>query len=176
MSKVHFVFTWIVLILLCSASQTLSHCEMPCGIYGDEIRFYIIEEHIATIEKSMNMIVELSQDEDEGEEKEEETNYNQLVRWINNKEQHADYIQDIVSQYFMTQRVKPASEEDSEQYERYIEKLTLLHKMLIVAMKAKQTTDLENVEELRSLLTNFRTAYFGAERGEHRPPEKGHEH
>jgi nickel superoxide dismutase len=158
------------------APHIFPHCEIPCGIYGDEVRFYIMEEHIATIEKSMNMIVEFSRDEDEGEEEEAETNYNQLVRWINNKEQHANYIQDIVSQYFMTQRVKPVSEEDSEQYEKYIEKLTLLHHMLIFAMKAKQSTDLENVEELRALLTNFRTAYFGSQRGEHRPPDKRHEH
>jgi len=168
MNKVHFVFTCIVLISLCCASQTLSHCQMPCGIYGDEVRFYIIEEDIATIEKAMQMIVELSSGDS--------VNYNQLVRWIDNKEQHADDIQDIVAQYFMTQRVKPVSEKDAEQYEKYIEKITLLHKMLIYAMKAKQTTDLENVEELKSLLANFRIAYFGAERGEHRPPEKGHEH
>jgi nickel superoxide dismutase len=153
---------------LLTAPHVSSHCEIPCGIYGDEVRFYIIEEHIATIEKSMQMIVELSQ--------EDSVNYNQLVRWIDNKEQHADDIQDVVSQYFMTQRIKPVSEEDSEKYEKYTEKFTLLHKMLIYAMKAKQTTDLENVKELRSLLTNFRTAYFGAERGEHRPPDKGHEH
>jgi hypothetical protein len=42
--------------------------------------------------------------------------------------------------------------------------------MLVYAMKTKQSTDLENVEQLRSLLATFRTAYFGAERGEHRPP------
>lgn len=35
----------------------------------------MIEEHISTIEKSMTMIVELPQ---------EDTNYNQLLRWINN--------------------------------------------------------------------------------------------
>jgi len=126
----------------------------------------MIEEHIITIEKSMKMIAELS--------KEEEENYNQLVRWVNNKEQHANYIQEIVSQYFMTQRVKPVEQENEEQYKMYVEKMTRLHKMLIYAMKAKQTTNLENVKELKSLLASFRAVYFGAERGEHRPPQKGH--
>lgn len=150
--------------LLLIAPRSFSHCEIPCGIYGDEIRFYIIEEHIATIEKSMKMIVELS--------KEEEVNYNQLVRWVNNKEQHANYIQEIVSQYFMTQRVKPVGEENAKQYKKYVEKMTLLHKMLIYAMKVKQTTDLENVKALKSLSASFRTAYFGTEHIEHRPPDK----
>jgi len=156
----------IVVLLLCSTGQILAHCEIPCGIYGDEIRFYILEEHIQTIEKSMTMIKELSK---EGQE-----NYNQLVRWIDNKETHAGYFQDIVSQYFMTQRVKPMDPED-EQYQKYLEKITLLHKMLIAAMKTKQTTDVEITKELRSLLDRFRIAYFGAERGEHRPPHGNHE-
>jgi len=154
----------LILISLCSAAQARAHCEIPCGIYGDEVRFYILEEHIATIEKSMTMITELSQ---EGEK-----NYNQLVRWINNKETHAEFFQDIISQYFMTQRVTPVEPRD-EQYQKYIEKITLLHMLLITAMKAKQTTDPEIVKELTSLLDRFRTAYFGAPRGEHRPPQEG---
>jgi nickel superoxide dismutase len=158
-------------LALLTAPQAHSHCEIPCGIYGDEMRFSILEEHIATIEKSMNMIVELSRDEDGGEEEGEETNYNQLVRWINNKEQHADQIQEIVSQYFMTQRVKPIDEESEEACKMYMEKISRLHKMLYYAMKAKQTTDLEHVKTLRSLVASFRTIYFGTEQGEHRQPE-----
>ncbi len=166
MNKIRFLLTWIVLTSLCSATQTLAHCEIPCGIYGDEVRFYILEEHIATIEKSMQMITELSQDE--------QRDYHQLVRWIDNKETHAGYLQDVVAQYFMTQRVKPVAEED-EAYQGYLEKITLLHQMLIYAMKTKQGTDLENVTQLRTLLATFRTAYFGAERGEHRAPHEGHQ-
>jgi nickel superoxide dismutase len=107
------------------------------------------------------MIVELSA---EGEK-----NYNQLVRWIDNKETHAGYFQDIISQYFMTQRIKPLGPEE-EHYQSYIEKITLLHQMLITAMKTKQTTDVEVARELQGQLERFRTLYFGSEPGEHRPP------
>ena len=48
----------------------------------------------------------------------------------------------------------------AEAYEKYIRKLTLLHKMLFFSMKTKQTTDLSNVEKLRTLLSEFRDAYF----------------
>ena len=112
----------VVSIVSLIAPGAFSHCEIPCGIYGDEIRFYMIEEHLATIEKSMKMISELS--------KEEDKNYNQLVRWINNKEQHADDIQEIVCQYFMTQRVKPVAEENGEKHKKYLVKIAVLHKML----------------------------------------------
>jgi len=81
-------------------------------------------------------------------------NYNQIVRWVSNKEGHADEIQHIVSQYFMIQRIKP----DQKQYP---EKLAILHKMLLAAMHCKQTTDLAHVETLRSLLKNFEALYFG---------------
>jgi nickel superoxide dismutase len=164
MNKPYQLIALIILIPLCSASQARAHCEIPCGIYGDEVRFYILEEHIATMEKSMTMIAELSQ---EGEK-----NYNQLVRWIDNKETHAEYFQDIISQYFMTQRVMPVEPQD-EQYQKYIEKITLLHKLLIAAMKAKQSTDPEIARELTSLLDRFRTVYFGAPQGAHRPPQEG---
>jgi len=155
----------IILMSLGCASRARAHCEIPCGIYGDEVRFYLLEEHIATIEKSMNMIAELSAETD--------VNYNQLVRWIDNKETHAEYFQEIIAQYFMTQRVKPV-EPDDEHYQSYLEKITLLHRLLIGAMKAKQTTDPETAKELTSLLNRFRTAYFGARPGEHRLPPESH--
>jgi nickel superoxide dismutase len=130
-----------------------SHCELPCGIYGDGTRITMLEEDIATVEKSMAMITELS--------KEGDKNYNQLVRWVNNKEKHADLIQECVSQYFMTQRIKPADESKPAEHKKYLNELSLLHEMLIYAMKAKQTTDPVNVDKLRSLLQAFKTSYLG---------------
>jgi nickel superoxide dismutase len=153
----------IIFLSLGWLSQAQAHCQIPCGIYGDEVRFYLLDEYIVTIEKSMNMIVELSGEADK--------NYNQLVRWIDNKETHAEYFQEIISQYFMTQRVKPAEPED-EHYRDYVEKITLLHQLLIEAMKAKQTTDVAVTKELTSLLSRFRKAYFGVLPGAHRPPQE----
>ena len=129
------------------------HCEIPCGIYNDEVRITLLAEHITTIEKSINKIQALTADKN--------VNQNQLVRWINNKEHHADEFQHIVFQYFMTQRIKPADKKDTKNYSSYITKLTLLHEMLIYAMKSKQSTDLENIKKLRTLLDQFRTAYLG---------------
>lgn len=122
-----------------------AHCEIPCGIYDDEMRVKMISEHITTIEKSMNEIVKIEQDQHH--------NANQLVRWVTNKEDHANQLQEIVTQYFMTQRIKL----DTDQYDK---KLGLLHQLLIYSMKAKQTTDLENVEKLKSVTDQFKNLYF----------------
>jgi nickel superoxide dismutase len=130
---------------LAFAQTARAHCEIPCGIYDDRARVQLIAEHIGTIEKSIKQVLDLQQAE--------QVNYNQLVRWIVNKENHATEIQTIVSQYFMTQRIKP----DTEQYAR---KIAVLHQMLITAMKCKQTTELKYVAELRELLQTFDQLYF----------------
>jgi nickel superoxide dismutase len=142
-----------MLLLLVSLPMAFSHCEIPCGIYNDPMRMDMMAEDITTIEKSMKEIKELSA---QGEK-----NYNQLVRWIINKDNHADYFSEIVTQYFMAQRITPAEESNPKAYKEYVHKLTLLHKMMVFAMKCKQTTDLQNVEQLKTLLAQFRAAYLG---------------
>ena len=143
--------TLVALVIL--SSIVYSHCQIPCGIYDDPQRFNMMAENITTIEKSMKQITELSQ--------ENKPNMNQVVRWVQNKEEHADEIGHIVTFYFMSQRIKPVSKSDDKTYAEYVHKLTLLHEMLVYSMKAKQTTDLSNVEKLRALLKEFETAYLG---------------
>jgi len=143
---------FVLILCLSCAAQVFAHCQIPCGIYDDEARIKMISEHIMTIEKSMNNIIELS--------RAKKIDYNQLVRWVNNKETHAGYIQDIVSEYFMYQRVSPVLEAGTERYADYISQLTLLHSMGVYAMKAKQGLELSDLDELRSLLKSFEKAYF----------------
>lgn len=152
----------IAALALTGATQVGAHCQVPCGIYDDELRVQLIEEHITTIEKSMTQIAALA--------KETPVNYNQLVRWIDNKEKHAQEIQTIVADYFLCQRLKAPDSREGEPWARYVEQLTTLHQVQVAAMKAKQTTDVANVEALRSLVKAFRSAYFGEE-GSH-----GHSH
>jgi nickel superoxide dismutase len=146
MKKLAVTLTLFFAALLMTAAVAGAHCEIPCGIYDDQVRAELIAEHITTIEKSMRQI--------EGLSKADPINYNQLVRWINNKELHANKLQEIVTQYFMTQRIKLDAD-------KYNEKIGVLHQMLVYAMKAKQTTDLAHIEKLRSLLKEFHKLYFG---------------
>ena len=143
----------IISMFAAIAGYVYAHCQIPCGIYDDDARAEMIAEHIKTIDKAMKQITTLSA--------ETEKNYNQIVRWVQNKETHADEIAEIVTQYFMAQRIKPAESKDKEAYESYIANLTILHEMLVVSMKAKQTTDVKQVEELKTLLDRFRQTYKG---------------
>jgi nickel superoxide dismutase len=145
MKKIYLYVLAAVFYLFVSTNNVSAHCEIPCGIYDDQMRVTMIAEHISTIEKSMNQILEI--------QKEKNHNANQLVRWVMNKENHADELQEIVSQYFMTQRIKF----DAKEYDK---KVGLLHQMLVYAMKCKQTTDLENIKKLREALKGFEALYF----------------
>ena len=147
MKSTIFTTTFTLLITLIVASRVSAHCEIPCGIYDDELRIKAISEDAQTIEKAMRQIEELGG--------QTPVNYNQLIRWVTNKETHADDIQHHVSQYFLTQRIKPDSH-------NYSEKLATLHQILIESMKCKQTTDTDHVVRMRKLLEKFTNLYFTA--------------
>lgn len=148
----------LALIILTALTSPLwvqpaaAHCEIPCGIYDDEARFKSMLEHATTIEKSMMEIDRLSN--------ESPANYHMIARWTVNKEEHAQELQDIVSVYFLTQRVKTPDPDDSAAWADYVEHTTLLHQLLVAAMKCKQTTDLANVEKVRDLVAEYKAHYF----------------
>ena len=135
-----------VLLAALASVSAFAHCEIPCGIYDDQLRVKLMYEHLTTIEKSMKQATEIAG--------KSPVDYNQLVRWITNKETHADELQHIVTQYFMTQRIKF----DAGNYDK---KLAALHKILVYAMKCKQTTDLENVQKAREAVKEFEELYLG---------------
>lgn len=124
-----------------------AHCQIPCGIYDDGTRITLLREHVITIQKSMREIQRL--------EKEGLQYSNQLIRWVMNKEDHANKFQDIVTQYFMAQRIKL----DADKYEQ---KIGLLHELLVMAMKCKQSTDLGLTQELMDLIHDFEHLYMGS--------------
>lgn len=159
MKKAAIVLAVSAATFLGSYQIALSHCEIPCGIYNDKARIVLIQEHITTVEKSMKQITALSE--------ESPVNYNQLIRWVTNKEEHCSKIQHIVTQYFMTQRVKPAPTGDAATQRKYLKQLTTLHAMLLSAMKSKQTTDTTHTDNLRKQVMEFAEAYFSPEDLEH---------
>ncbi len=142
----------VLMFAIAGVSQVLAHCEIPCGIYDDAMRIKMLAEHITTMEKCLSEIKVL--------QSADKPDANQLVRWITNKDAHAVQFQEIVWQYFMTQRIKPVKP-GSDGYDKYIRELTLLHQMCVYAMKVKQSSDPENIKKLRELLKDFQDSYLG---------------
>ncbi|MFT4641853.1 MAG: nickel superoxide dismutase [Verrucomicrobiales bacterium] len=136
------------------AASALAHCQIPCGIYDDAARFKALAEHITTIEKSITEITALS-----GKDKLTPTEQNQLVRWVSNKESHANEFADIVTKYFLQQRIKPAPAGDAKAEAASAVHLKLLHQMLVGAMKCKQNADAATTASLKTALDAFEKAY-----------------
>lgn len=148
-----FTLTLLSLILTLNFTQKSSaHCEIPCGIYEDQTRISLIKEHITTIDKSIKVINDMTS--------KSSFDYNQLVRWIMNKEEHANKIQEIVTQYFMTQRIKYSDSMSDHDKDMYNQQLSLLHQMLVLSMKCKQSTDLKNTDDLLNAVEAFEAIYF----------------
>ena len=124
------------LMSLLFVPNAMAHCQIPCGIYDDHAQVASMRQDVATIHKAVDMIVGLAG-------KTDPQSQNQLVRWVMNKEQHAQNIIDSISDYFLTQRVK-ASQED------YAERLQKHHAVIVAAMRAKQNADPEVVDELKA--------------------------
>ncbi len=141
------------LILIAPTPAVDAHCQIPCGIYDDEARFTHMGEILTTIEKSMQQIGELSAKAGE--------NTNQLVRWVQNKEDHAEELAGILRSYFLQQRIKFPAEGDEKARARYLSMLETIHRMLVHTMKAKQTTDVAHVASLRTLLDELHKTYGG---------------
>ena len=113
---------WFLFLSMLTARHVAAHCEVPCGIYDDQARFQQMLEDTKTIAKASDQIHVLAKESNP-------QNMNQLVRWVKNKEEHANKVQHIVTQYFMTQRVKSSKP-------NYDKQLRTLHGLLVHAMKA----------------------------------------
>jgi len=142
-------FALVIAISLLSARQALAHCQVPCGVYGDQRRFEEMLEDVTTIAKSIEEIGLLAS-------KDDALSKNQLVRWVVTKEDHASKTQKIIAEYFLTQRIKSTND-------RYVEQLKAAHNVMVAAMKCKQTVDAASAKALEKAILDLYRAYEGKE-------------
>ncbi len=146
-------FLKIIIITTFFNMTIFAHCQIPCGIYSDAMQIVQIREDLQTIDKSITMIKKLSGNSDSQA-------LNQLSRWINAKDQHAQKIQDVISRYFLTQRIK----QNSKNYEN---QLITLHQLLVSIMKCKQNVEKQHIAKSYELLDDFSKFYFDEHGIEH---------
>ena len=142
-------FVVCILSLFSIARFAAAHCQVPCGVYDDQRRFVSMLEDTKTIAKGIGEISALSG-------KSDALSHNQLARWVATKEAHATATQKVIAEYFMTQRIKPSSDD-------YVKKLTAAHAVMVAAMKCKQTVDTKSATALKKAILDFYRAYEGKE-------------
>jgi len=127
------------------------HCQVPCGIFDDPAIVAEIQQAVATIRKACVQIGELHAAAEGGPQ-----NLNQMVRWINAKEEHAGKIITTISEYCLCQRVK---EELFATPKDYSDALIAHHKVMQAAMKCKQSVDPATVDKLEHAVGDFQKMY-----------------
>mmetsp|Transcript_26877 Transcript_26877/g.61852 ORF Transcript_26877/g.61852 Transcript_26877/m.61852 type:complete len:217 (+) Transcript_26877:393-1043(+) len=126
------------------------HCQVPCGIFDDPAMVAEVKQHAATIRKAMVQSKDLHS---EGSLQ----SMNQVIRWINTKEDHCNKIISTISDYCLCQRVKKdvfASDSD------YCDALKAHHAVMQCAMKAKQTMDPAGCDALDHAIGDFAKMYI----------------
>jgi hypothetical protein len=112
---------------------TFNHCQVPCGIFDDSATISELKEACVTIRKAIVQSKNLH-----GIVGSDPLAMNQMVRWINTKEEHCSKIIKLVSEYLLCQRVKRSNFNTEEDY---LQTLKFHHIVMQAAMKAKQSMD-----------------------------------
>ncbi len=144
-SKIKLIFPALLFSVV--GVHLFGHCQVPCGVYTDQLRFDQMLEDQTTIAKACKLINELSGLEDAQSK-------NQLTRWVSTKEDHASKIQKIICDYFLIQRIKSSAS-------NYDKLLIAAHEVLVAAMKCKQTVDGDAAKVLHDAILRLHQEYAG---------------
>lgn len=124
--------------------QLNAHCQMPCGIYHDELVYNQIDQYAETMYKAVAVLNDLHMDN--VKEK------NDFVRWVMQKENASNEIAEVICKYFLMQKIKPGEEDTAK-------KLAEAHKLLFGIVQIKQNTDIKFVESFTDDWEKFKLMF-----------------
>lgn len=150
-APVRFAALAVLVAGLAAPAVAFAHCQVPCGIYGDQLRFEQLLEDAKTIAKAQAQLNELLAGGQPTAQ-----SVNQMARWVMTKEDHAGKVQDTMQAYFLAQRIKADSP-------RYVEQLKAAHVVITSAMKCKQSADGTTAKALEEAIYDLYRAYEGKE-------------
>lgn len=132
-------------LLLTAASLNLSaHCQMPCGIYHDDMVFDQIDQFVEKMVKCM-WVLNNSKFQTPRERAE-------FIRWVGLKEKTSDEIAQEITTYFLQQKIKPGEEETAE-------RLAKAHQLLFLLVAIKQNTDVAVVDQFAENWEQFKLMF-----------------
>lgn len=108
-----------------------AHCQMPCGIYHDELVYNQIDQYAETMYKAVAVLND--------NHFETVRDKNEFVRWVTQKDSASDEIASVICRYFLQQKIKPGEDDTAK-------KLEAAHKLLFGCVLIKQNADIKFVE------------------------------
>jgi nickel superoxide dismutase len=132
-------------ILFSLLHSTLSaHCQMPCGVYHDNMVYDMIDQYVETMYKGMSV---LKDSKFHGTH-----DWNEFIRWVILKEKESDETAKLIMTYFLQQKIKPGEADNAK-------KLESAHKLLFLLVGIKQNTDVKFVKEFLDEWEDFKEMF-----------------
>lgn len=130
--------------MIACTSALEAHCQMPCGIYHDDMVFDQVDQYVETMYKGISILNENKS----GTVKDK----NEFVRWVILKEKASDETAQLLTTYFLQQKIKPG-EADTAQ------RLASVHKLMFNLVLIKQNVDLKFVESFADEWEKFKLMF-----------------
>lgn len=130
--------------LLFAGAELHSHCQMPCGIYHDDMVYDEIDQFVETVYKGISIMNDSKFSNPQQK--------NEFIRWVMQKEKCCNDAADMINRYFLQQKIKP-DEDDT------VKRLVSAHKLLFLLVAIKQGSDLEFVKQFNAEWEKFKLMF-----------------
>ena len=132
------------LMLCCFQGNAEAHCQMPCGIYHDDMVFDQIDQYIETVVKGITVLEDnkFSSIQDR----------NEFMRWVMQKENMSNETANLITTYFLQQKIKPGADDT-------IKRLESAHKLLFLLVLIKQGSGLGPVNDFYEEWERFKLMF-----------------
>lgn len=121
-----------------------AHCQMPCGIYHDDMVFDQIDQYVETMYKGISVIN--NSKFDNAKER------NEFIRWVIEKEHASNEAASLIMKYFLQQKIKAGEETTPKQ-------LASAHRLLLLIVSIKQNVSLDMVHEFQHEWESFKLMF-----------------
>lgn len=117
-----------------------AHCQMPCGIYNDQMVYDQINQFYLTVFKAVKNMEALKADSLEDR--------NKFVRWVITKDRLCDETAELITKFFLQQKIQPIDDN--------VDLLKSLHKLLFLLVAIKQNVDIKVVQDFNKEWEHFK--------------------
>jgi len=138
------LFITAAAVLAAYAGSLDAHCQMPCGIYHDDMVYDQVDQYVETMYKGISILKENKRDTDKDR--------NEFIRWVILKEKASDDAALLLTTYFLQQKIKPGESDTAK-------RLATAHKLLFDLVQIKQNADLKFVETFANDWNEFKLMF-----------------
>lgn len=140
------MFSAVFAAFVLFSSQLSAHCQMPCGIYDDQLVYDQVDQYYLTMYKAVSAL--------KNSKFETLHDRNQYIRWVMLKNEESDTTAKILTTYFLQQKITPmAGDADTQKLVHSI------HQLLFYLVIIKQNVDLDIVKQFGKEWENFKQMF-----------------